>query len=384
MSETAFDLIEFKALDDEDRGLFAARIAVIGNVDRNGDRIMPGAFDASLKRWQESGKPIPVIWSHGRDDPSNFIGQVDPADVHLNGKEVIVGGQFDMSNPKGKQAFGLLKSGLVDSWSFGYQAQRERLGKDLARELLEVDIFELGPTLVGANAGAKTLAVKSALVETKAAIAVHHTETYGGSWDGPANEARLPNTEAALTRAHAWRDANGDPEAKASYRFIHHTVDSSGAVGPANTTACSTGIGVLNGGRGGTTIPAADIAGVHAHLAAHMQDANMEAPELKAAEPETAVLELLTKELASFDETVDLVLEEKIGRLISSKTEAKVRQAIAHLQDILAGLVADEEPTPTEAKDADDTVSTTAASEVQRARLRLAEVETFLAERKSA
>jgi uncharacterized protein len=116
------------------------------------------------------------------------------------------------------------------------------------------------------------------------AIAVHHTAVSDGSWDAPAAKANLTlnGTEAYYSSAYAW-EGQDDPTTKADYRFIHHEVTSAGAVGAANVTACSTGIAVLNGGMGGTTIPNGDRAGVHAHLAAHMMDAKAEAPMLKSA-----------------------------------------------------------------------------------------------------
>jgi hypothetical protein len=115
------------------------------------------------------------------------------------------------------------------------------------------------------------------------AIGIHHTETSTGNWDGPANEARLKldGTEAYYRGAFAWQDTAGDPVTKAAYRFVHHEISADGSVGAANNRAASTGIGVLNGGRGGTTIPAADRRGVYNHLAAHLRDADLEAPPLR-------------------------------------------------------------------------------------------------------
>ena len=121
------------------------------------------------------------------------------------------------------------------------------------------------------------------------AIGVHHTVTSEWGWDGPANEARLKGeqTAAYYRQAFAWQDPDGDPKTKAAYRFIHHEVDGQGAIGAANLRACSAGIGVLNGGRGGTTIPAEDVAGVYRHLAAHLKDADREPPELQRSQAPT-------------------------------------------------------------------------------------------------
>ncbi len=111
----------------------------------------------------------------------------------------------------------------------------------------------------------------------------HHTATSEQAWDGPANKKRVKSgaKRAYYSRIYAHYDPSGQEGAKETYNFIHHEVGADGTPGPANTTACSSGIAILNGGRGGTTIPAADRAGVHAHLATHLQDAKKEAPPLK-------------------------------------------------------------------------------------------------------
>jgi len=119
------------------------------------------------------------------------------------------------------------------------------------------------------------------------AIGIHHTEVKDGAWDGPAAKANLKNdgTEAYYRGAFAWEDPEGDKATKSAYKFIHHFVASDGKVGAASKTACSAGIAILNGGRGGANIPEADRKGVWAHLAAHLKDAGVAAddvPELKS------------------------------------------------------------------------------------------------------
>lgn len=116
------------------------------------------------------------------------------------------------------------------------------------------------------------------------AIGIHHTDTSDAAWDGPANETnlKLGGSETYYKSAHAWQDADKDPKTKIAYKFIHHEVNSNGDVGAANIKGCQTGISVLNGAMGGTTIPAADRQGVYKHLAAHLHDADIEPTELKA------------------------------------------------------------------------------------------------------
>jgi hypothetical protein len=123
---------------------------------------------------------------------------------------------------------------------------------------------------------------------TAAAVGSHDTATSDGAWDGPANEQRLPSpmSVAAARAAYAWVDnaaISDDTIQKVGLKFIHHEVSADGSPGAANLRACSTGIGVLNGGRGGTTIPGGDVQGVYDHLAAHLRDADREPPPLTAS-----------------------------------------------------------------------------------------------------
>lgn len=121
-----------------------------------------------------------------------------------------------------------------------------------------------------------------------AAVGAHSTATSDGAWDGPGNEKRLPSPMPVATAraAYAWVDDSTvtDGEVpKTGARFIHHEVNADGSPGAANVKACQTGIGVLNGGRGGTTIPGDDMSGTYEHLAAHLRDAGLEPPPLTAA-----------------------------------------------------------------------------------------------------
>jgi ATP-dependent Clp protease protease subunit len=115
------------------------------------------------------------------------------------------------------------------------------------------------------------------------AIPFHETTTTDDPWDSGANVKNLPNTCTAedLRQLYAWVDPAGNPDAKASYKFPHHMVSDAGTIGAANTHACSSGIGVLNGGMGGTSIPDTDVQGVYDHLAKHLKDAGLVPPELQ-------------------------------------------------------------------------------------------------------
>ena len=114
------------------------------------------------------------------------------------------------------------------------------------------------------------------------AIAPHKTSTTDEPWDGGANEKRLREGESQsyYEKEYAWRDPDKDAETKSAYDFPHHMVSESGEIGAANIKACQSGIGILNGGRGGWT--GSDRRGIYKHLSKHLKDAGLEAPPLKS------------------------------------------------------------------------------------------------------
>lgn len=111
----------------------------------------------------------------------------------------------------------------------------------------------------------RVLGIESMPIADKA-MPIHHTSTVDKPWAGPATVAAMPNDEATLRYCHAWYDDDGDPDAKATYKFPHHATNG----GPANMAACRNGLARLSG----ADIPEADRAKVQAHLQAHLDDGN--------------------------------------------------------------------------------------------------------------
>ncbi len=153
----------------------------------------------------------------------------------------------------------------------------EKAARRYVNDLHVLELFEVGPCLVGMNPDTQLLGVK-------AAISSHGTATSDAAWDGPANETRVKSDQAEsyYRRIYAWKDPEGETGVKSTYKFIHHEVDRDGNPGAANIRACQASIAILNGGRGGTTVPEADHKGIWNHVAKHLRDADVEPPELKA------------------------------------------------------------------------------------------------------
>lgn len=144
-------------------GQFEALVSVFGTKDSYGEVVMPGAFTKTLDDWAAKGDPIPVYWSHRLDDPDMNIGHV------LEAKETDEGlwvkAQLDLDNPKAVSTHNLLKSRRVTQFSFSFNVPPGGAteGTD-AVELNEIDLYEVGPTPIGANPDTELIGVKAGRV----------------------------------------------------------------------------------------------------------------------------------------------------------------------------------------------------------------------------
>lgn len=149
--------------DGLSEGQFVAYASVFGNVDSTGDVVMPGAFAKDLARWEKSGDPIPLLFSHVMDDPDYNIGYVVKAEEDSVGLKVTA--QLDLENPKALQTYRMIKGRRVNQMSFAYDvvdgAPAQRDGEDIY-ELRELKLYEVSVVTVGANQETEILAVKHA------------------------------------------------------------------------------------------------------------------------------------------------------------------------------------------------------------------------------
>lgn len=264
--------IQFKA-DSDETGEFTCEFATLNVKDHDGDVTVPGAF-------HDGQETIIEAWNHTYDQLP-----VGKAVIHEVGSKARAEGRFFLDTQGGLEHYRVVKQlGSLQEWSYTFEIEKSEQGDfegEKVRLLRGLDVWGVAPVQRGAGIDTRTVSIKGA----KGALASHSTATSDASWDGPANETRVRSDEglAYYQRIYAWRDPDGDPGVKSTYRFIHHEVGANGEPGAANIRACQTGIGVLNGSRGGTTIPNADRQGVWNHLARHLRDADLEPPELKSA-----------------------------------------------------------------------------------------------------
>ena len=144
--------LELKSISAD--GRFAGYASVFDNTDSQRDVMRRGAFAKSLKA---RSYPVQLLWQHQWESP---IGVIDTIFEDQHG--LYVEGKLLLEVARAKEAHALLKAGAMRGLSIGYSVKRARRNIDTgARELLEVELWEVSVVTHPANAAAQVTVVKS-------------------------------------------------------------------------------------------------------------------------------------------------------------------------------------------------------------------------------
>ncbi len=120
-----------------ENGLVTGYASLFGEVDRNGDRVLPGAFRKGLN--QRALNDIKFLYQHDVSEP---IGTW--FDVFEDDKGLRVFGRLIAGVDKARECFSLIRAGAVDGLSIGFRTVRARnAAQRKIRELIEIDLWEI-------------------------------------------------------------------------------------------------------------------------------------------------------------------------------------------------------------------------------------------------
>lgn len=145
-----------------DAGIFEAVISS-ATIDRERDIVDPAGMVRALKRWEQTGKMIPLAWMHSTK-ASDQIGYVDPHTARVVGDEVVASGWIDQDTEVGRHAWRLVKLGTL-GFSFGYLTTKAVPREGGGRHLQDLDLFEITATSVPINPDTRVLGWKGATEE---------------------------------------------------------------------------------------------------------------------------------------------------------------------------------------------------------------------------
>ena len=144
---------EIKSIDED--GTFGGYASVFHVVDSHQDVVKPGAFQQSLK---SRVTPVWLLWQHQWDSPIGVI-----QSLFEDRRGLFIKGKLLMEVAQAREAYQLLKSGVVKGLSIGYSV-KSAVKNPLTgiRALHALDLWEISLVTFPANEAAQVTVVKSA------------------------------------------------------------------------------------------------------------------------------------------------------------------------------------------------------------------------------
>ena len=106
-------------------GSFAGYASVFHVVDNHRDIIEPGAFRTSLKSRKD---PVQLLWQHQWEEPLGVI-----ESLFEDARGLFVRGKLLMEVARAREAYALLKSGVLRGLSIGYNVSERGVTLPTAR-----------------------------------------------------------------------------------------------------------------------------------------------------------------------------------------------------------------------------------------------------------
>lgn len=148
-----------KVDDGEDGpGGFDALVAVFGNLDSQGDRVLKGAFTDSITA--RNGQ-FPSLWAHQFHDVDSIIGGADAEETD----DGLLWHTTFLDTPRAQHVRQLMKQGLIREFSWSGRVVEgafvDSEDEEPYYEIRKVDLWEAGPCFIGANSETEVLGIKA-------------------------------------------------------------------------------------------------------------------------------------------------------------------------------------------------------------------------------
>ena len=123
--------------DVEADGSFSGYASLFGETDLNRDLVVPGAFQASIRKRGAAG--VRMLFQH---DPAAPIGTWE--EIREDSRGLFVRGRLTTGVAKAREVLALMRAGAIDGLSIGFRAVEGRTDpKSGVRRLTRIDLWEI-------------------------------------------------------------------------------------------------------------------------------------------------------------------------------------------------------------------------------------------------
>lgn len=191
--------LQVKGLSED--GTFEGYGSVFGNVDSYGEKVMPGAFVASLAKHRREGSNVLMLWQHNANEP---IGVWE--DLAEDAKGLWGKGRLILDVQKAREVHALMKAKAIGGLSIGYREVKVTPDGNV-RNLEELDLREISPVSFPANRRARVESVKSERMEEFARRLRDGEPMPIKEFEDILREAGVPKSMATAIASHGYAKA---------------------------------------------------------------------------------------------------------------------------------------------------------------------------------
>lgn len=156
----------------EEDGSFEGFLSVYNVVDYGNDVVEPGAFTKTI---QDRKGVVPMLWQHDEKQP---IGSLE---LEERSEGLWVRGKFLLDVERAREAYALVKAGIIRGLSIGYRAVQKQVVKGV-RHLKEIQLFEGSVVTFPMNAAALIETVKAAKEEKDFLVELERIRLHTMRW----------------------------------------------------------------------------------------------------------------------------------------------------------------------------------------------------------
>ncbi len=142
-------------------GEFSGYASIYNIVDASGDVVLPGAFRDTLAQKRQ----IQLLWQHDHREPIGYF-----SEIFETVQGLFVRGKLLTELLRAREAYALIKSGVIDGLSIGYEIDDAFFAGGI-RYIKSITLWEISLVTFPANQEARIGEVKSEIAQMLAARA---------------------------------------------------------------------------------------------------------------------------------------------------------------------------------------------------------------------
>lgn len=283
MKDLVYKTLSFKTEETFKKNINGVEIGIVrgyastfNNIDRDGDVILPNAFNKTVNDFKSTQRPIRMLYQHSTQE---LIGGFPPEMMRIDEKGLFVEGQINLDVQRGREAYSLARQNVLTDFSIGFSINEADYNGDV-REIKEITLWEISMVGEPANPQARILDVKD--VKTVVPFQDYPLATRSRRWDSTAAKNRLreftdseEQPSSDYFKYFLYYDKSIKDEFGAYKLPITDVVDGEVKAVPRAIFAAAAAI---NGARGGVDIPQSEIPRIKANIEKYYDKMGLPSP----------------------------------------------------------------------------------------------------------